>query len=87
MKTISESELVLVIRSRALKRMHIVQNEKGKFRILVNLNNQEGGLELVNFRKKPREWASLDSLAKRIQEKYGVIPTMTLNLFSGEETK
>jgi hypothetical protein len=87
MSTISESELVLVVRSRALKRMHIIQKEEGKFRVVVNLNNQEGELELVTFRKKPREWASLDRLAKHIQEKYGAIPTMTLSLFSGEATK
>ena len=87
MNTINESELVLVMRSRALKRMHVIQNEEGKFRVVVNLNNQEDELELVTFRKKPREWASLDRLAKHIQEKYGAVPTMTLTLFSGEATK
>lgn len=87
MNTISESELVLVIKSKALKRMHIVQNEHGKFRIIVNLNNQEGELELVTFRKKPREWASLDRLAKHTREKYGAIPVMTLSLYLGEPSK
>jgi hypothetical protein len=87
MDTISESELVLVVRSRALKRMHVIQNEEGKFRVVVNLNNQEGELELVTFRKKPREWASLDRLAKHIQEKYGAVPIMTLTLFLGETSK
>ncbi|WEF31470.1 hypothetical protein [Pseudoduganella chitinolytica] len=80
---ISESELILVIRSKALRRMHIVQNGEGKFRIMVNLNNQEGELALVTFRKTPREWASLDRLARHIQEKYGVIPTITLTLSLG----
>jgi hypothetical protein len=87
LNTISESELVLVVRSRALKRMHIIQTEEGKFRVVVNLNNQEEELDLVTFRKKPREWASLDRLAKHIQEKYGAIPPITLSLFSGEASK
>lgn len=87
MSTIYESELILVVRSQALKRMHISQSDEGKYRVLVNLNNQEGELELVTYRKKPREWASLDRLAKHIQEKYGAIPIMTLTLFSGEFTK
>ena len=81
MNTISESELVLVVRSKALKRMHINQTEEGKFRITVNLNNQEGELDLVTFRKTPREWASLDRLVKHIQEKYIGIPNIILTLF------
>lgn len=87
MNTLSESELVLVIKSRAFKRLHIIQNEQGKFRITVSLNNQEGELNLVTYRKTPREWASLDRLAKHIHEKYGAIPNMTLSLYSGETSK
>ena len=87
MSTISESELVFVVRSRGLKRMHIIQSEAGKFRVTVYLNNQEGELELVTFRKKHREWASLDRLVKHIQEKYRAVPTITLTLFSGETSK
>ena len=88
MNTISESELSLVVRSKALKRLHITQTEQGKFRITVTLNNQEGEHELVTTRKTPREWASLDRLAKHITEKFGgAIPAIHLTLFSGEASK
>lgn len=87
MNTISESELGLVVRSKAIKRFHIVQNQQGKFLITVTLNNQEGELELVTTRKNAREWASLDRLAKHIQEKYGAIPSISLSLHTGDSTK
>jgi hypothetical protein len=80
MNGISESELTLVVKSRAIKRMHIVQTEMGRFRIHVTLNNQEGELELLTFRKKPREWASLDRLTKHIREKLPNVPNITISL-------
>lgn len=86
MLSISESQLVFVVRSDALRQLRITQNELGNFLVAVQLNNQDGWHELVTFRKKPREWASLDRLAKHIREKYGAIPTITLNLFFGEAT-
>ena len=89
MSTIRESELVMMLRSKALKRLHIIQTQQKKFIIKVNLNNQENELDLVTFRKKPREWASLDRLVKHIQKKYGAIPPTTLSLFTptGEPSK
>ena len=80
MNGISESELALVVKSRAIKRMHILQTEIGRFRIHVTLNNQDGDLELLTFRKKPREWASLDRLIKHIREKLPNVPNITLSL-------
>ena len=87
MNTISESELALVAKTRALKRMNIIQTEAGRYRVIVNLNNQEDELELVTFRKTTREWSSLDRLIKHIQEKYGAMPNITLSLYSGEASK
>lgn len=87
MNVISESELLLVVRSRVLKSLHVIQTDKGRYRITVNLKNQEEVLELVTFRKTPREWASLDRLAKHIQGKYVGIPSIILTLYSGEATK
>jgi len=78
---ISESELIMVVRTKALTSLHINQTEEGKFRITAKLNNQEGELDLVTFRKTPREWASLDRLVKHIQEKYVGIPPIILTLF------
>jgi hypothetical protein len=87
MDAINESELVLVVRGKALKSMHVDQTEEGKFRIAVTLNSQEEKLELVTFRKTPREWASLDRLVKHIQQKYRGIPSIILTFYSGEATK
>lgn len=87
MNVISESELVLVVRSKALKTLHIMQTNEGKYRINVNLKNQETVLDLVTFRKTPREWASLDRLVKHIQSKYIGVPSIILTFYSGEATK
>lgn len=87
MNTISESELVLVVRSKALKQLQIIQTEQGRFRIKVILKNQEEERDLVTYRKQPREWASLDRLAKHIQDKLGPIPPMTLTLSMTGETQ
>lgn len=87
MTTISESELTLLIKSKGLKRLLVIQSEDRKYRVAATLNNQEGELELVTYRKKPREWASLDRLAKHIQDRYEGVTTMTLNLSTGAHTK
>jgi hypothetical protein len=87
MNAINESELVLVVRSKALQMLHISQTKEGKFRITVTLNSPQEDFELVTFRKTPREWASLDRLVKHIQEKYRGIPSITLTPYSGEATK
>lgn len=87
MNPISESELVLVMRSKAVRNLHIIQTDEGKYRVIVNLTNQEEALELVTFRKTRREWASLDRLAKHMREKYVGIPSIILTLYSGEATK
>ncbi|MVW64465.1 hypothetical protein GPY61_31575 [Massilia sp. NEAU-DD11] len=87
MNVISEPELVLVVRSRVLKNLHIIQTHEGKYRIAVNLKNHEEMLELVTFRKTPREWASLDRLVRHMQRKYLGIPSAILNFYSGEATR
>lgn len=87
MNVISEPELVLVVRSRVLKCLHIIQTSEGRYRISVNLKNQEEALELVTFRKTPREWASLDRLIKHMQSKYLGIPSVILTFYSGEATR
>lgn len=86
MKAITESGLALLLESQAVKQMHIVQNEEGKYRVIVKLHNQEEELEPVTFRKKTRYWASLDRLTKHIREKYGShIPNINLSLYLGDQ--
>jgi hypothetical protein len=80
MSTISESDLIDCVRNKAVKKLHIIQDPNGKFRIVVNLTWKEGDFDLITTRRKPREWASLDRLARHIQENYGVIPPITLTL-------
>lgn len=76
---ISESELNDYFQNKAVKKLHIVQCEGGGYRTVVNLTWKEGDFEVITTRGKPREWASLDRLARHIQEKYqGVLPTMSL---------
>lgn len=87
MSTVTESELILVVKSRALRRLNIHRTDSGGFRVSVNLNNQEGEHDLVTTRKNPREWASLDRLTNHIQEKFGAQLPITLYLQAGETTK
>jgi hypothetical protein len=81
MNTISEAELIDYMVNKAVKKLHIIGNPKNKFRIVVILTWKEGEWHLITTRGKPREWASLDRLAKHIQEKYdGDLPPITLTL-------
>lgn len=82
MNTIKESELVDFMKNKAVKELSIDRNEYGKYRVVITLTWKEGDWHIVNWRGKPREWASLDRLARHILEKYdGILPTISLNLF------
>lgn len=81
MNTISESELADFIKNKAVKKLHIAQNEDRKYEIVITLTWKEGDWNLITTRGKPREWASLDRLARHIQEKYqGTLPPINLTL-------
>lgn len=80
MNTLSEAELTDFVKNKAVKRLNIVQNESGKFQIVVNLTWKEGEWNLVTTRKTIREWASLDRLARHIRENYGIPPAIILSL-------
>jgi hypothetical protein len=86
MNTVSESELVSLNKSNAVHTLHIRQNERGHFEIFVSLYYREGELALATYRKTIREWVSLDRLAKHIRDHYGAMPSISLTLFSGENT-
>lgn len=87
MNTILESELEDAGRNKAIKKLHIVQQQNGTFGIVVNLTWKEGEFNLVTQRKKIREWSSLDRLSLHIQQNYGVIPTIHLTLLPQQEIK
>lgn len=81
MNTISESELADFVKNKAVKKLHIVQNDADKYEIVITLTWKEGDWNLVTTRGKPREWASLDRLARHIREKYdGTLPPISLSL-------
>jgi hypothetical protein len=87
MSTISESELIDAIRNKAIKRFEILQNDEGKFRIIVHLSKtsvrsiwKEGALIVITTRNDPREWVSLDRLVTHIRTKYGAVPPISLTL-------
>ena len=69
--SICERDLLLYIRSRVLRRLTIVQTRSGSYRLVVSLSVERHDLVLASARGAPREWSSLDSLAKQIQRKYG----------------
>ncbi len=86
MNTIGEAELVDFIKNQAVKKLNIIQVKGSRYQIVVNLTWKEGDWCLVTTRKKPREWASLDRLARHISEKYiGVMPPITLFLVQLKE--
>lgn len=86
--TITDSELMLVMASKAIRRLHIHQTEQGRYRLAVDIAGQDKHLSLVTLRKKTREWASLDRLAQHIQSRLsGTTPSITLNLHSGVPSK
>ena len=82
MSTIIESELADFVLNGAVKHLHLIQTEAGKYQIVINLTWKKGDWHLVTSRGKPREWASLDRLVRHIREKYdGAIPPISLTLY------
>lgn len=82
MNAINEAELTDFVKNKVVKRLHIVQNEAGRYEIIVNLTWKKGDLNLVTTRGKNRDWVSLDRLARHIQEKYeGTLPPISLTLY------
>jgi predicted transglutaminase-like cysteine proteinase len=82
MNAINEAELTDFIKNKAVKRLNIVQNENGKYQIVITLTWKEGDWNLETTRGKIREWASLDRMALHIREKYeGALPPISLTLF------
>lgn len=85
MNAISEADLTDFIRNKAVKRMHIIQGANGRYRIIVTLTWKPGDWNLVNAKKNPRQWASLDRLTRHILNEYGGdLPPINLILYSEE---
>ena len=80
LQSIAERDLLLYIRSRVLRRLTIVQTGSGLYRLVVSLTVERHNLVLASARGSPREWSSLDSLAKQIRCKYGSPASVALSL-------
>lgn len=79
-ETLTESELADFLKNNAVRKLTIILGPSGKFRIVVNLTWKQGDYYLLTTRKTVREWASLDRLARHINDNYGVPPLIELSL-------
>ena len=79
LRTIVEGDLLVNIRSGALRRLTIVQTEARRYRLRVSLIEDRYDYVLASARGLPRQWSSLDCLARRIQCKYGSPAVVTLS--------
>lgn len=81
MYTISETGLIDLVGTKAVKRLNIIRQANGKYQIIVTMAWKEGDRTLVTTRGNPREWASLDRLVRHMNEKHeGILPSISLTL-------
>jgi hypothetical protein len=67
--TMTETELADFLVHSAVQKLWFVQLDKDKYEVIASLNWKPGNWRLLSVRKKPREWVSLDRLAKSILSK------------------
>ncbi len=67
---IEEAELVEFIKTKAVREINIVQSTNKKYRIITKLTWKDGAFLLVSYRKRVREWSTLDTLIRYIRETY-----------------
>ena len=84
MQPIVERDLLLYIRSQVVRRLVISQICSGAYQLRASLTLQAEDVAICGVRGTPREWASLDRLAKHIQNKYGSVPLLELALVRPE---
>ncbi|PKD39860.1 hypothetical protein CWO84_13320 [Methylomonas sp. Kb3] len=67
---IEEAELVEFVKAKAVREINIVQSQSKKYRIVTKLTWKEGSFLLVSYRKRVREWSTLDTLFRYIRDTY-----------------
>jgi hypothetical protein len=77
---IPERDLIDNTENNAVQTLKIVQTEDDKFQLHITLTWKEGELYLETQRKTVREWSSLDRLVHHINNYYGSIPLIILQL-------
>lgn len=84
LNTMSVSELADAIKNSALKRLAVVQNEAGRFELVINLTWKAGDWHIESYRGAARGWSSLDRLVGHIQNTQkkhgGTLPEITITL-------
>jgi hypothetical protein len=67
---IEEAELVEFFKTKAVREINIIQDLNKKYRIVVRLTWKDGAFLLVSYRKKVREWSTLDTLFRYLRDTY-----------------
>ena len=67
---IEEAELVEFVKTKAVREINIVQAPSKKYRIVTKLNWKDGAFLLVSYRKRVREWSTLDTLIRYLRDTY-----------------
>lgn len=80
---VGEADLFEYLKNNAVHSLRVHETDGGKFQIFARVNWKGGELQLITTRRKPREWASLDRLAKHFK-KAGVVNKLNwVIIFSG----
>ena len=82
---ITETDLAISIKNKAVRNFIITQTANGKYQITIELTWRREILKLITARKTVREWASLNTLVSHIHKAYGTPPPITLILCETEE--
>ncbi|SFQ43259.1 hypothetical protein [Variovorax sp. 770b2] len=80
MRLMTEHDLMLFMKSGVLKQFNISQSKCGRYSLHISLTIEKEEFILAGTRNKPREWASLDTLAKHIGARYVGPPPILLSL-------
>lgn len=67
--TLTEAELADFLEHKVVQKLRVVQLGKDRYEVIVSITWKPGNWRLLTQRKKPREWANLDRLAKHMLSK------------------
>lgn len=80
LEPITEKELDIAGKNKAIEQLRVQQLENGKFSIIAKLTWRPAEQVLFTQRKKVRGWASLDRLLKHTRDKYGIESQINVTL-------
>lgn len=83
---VTENLMAEYLKSKAIKEISVIENENGKYLIGITVTWKKGEMRLVTARKKPKEWVSLDRLARHLKKLDGDLPSIVLTLNKNAKT-